>query len=168
MQQRSGPKQAYQQPDATSFQNHAAEVKQIKRGLRRSQPQPASSTEETRVLYAEWPWEEQRLRGNNKQRKTNDREERTTRMEGGSAPRASIWWSVWKPARAVKPRLTSAPPAAGSCDAPESWDVRVRHAAAPAPDAASGYSCKSTDGLTLGFAKCAASYSGVYTYYTWI
>lgn len=39
-----------------------------------------------------------------------------------------------------RPRLTSNPPAVGSCDALASWDVRSQSAAAPAPAAASGYS----------------------------
>lgn len=38
------------------------------------------------------------------------------------------------------PRLTSNPPAVGSCDALASWDVRSQSAAAPAPAAAPGYS----------------------------
>lgn len=38
------------------------------------------------------------------------------------------------------PRLTSNPPAVGSCDALASWGVRSQSAAAPAPAAAPGYS----------------------------
>lgn len=41
-----------------------------------------------------------------------------------------------------RPRLTSVPPAADSCDAPASSDIRSQSAAASAPAAASGCNCR--------------------------
>lgn len=56
--------------------------------------------------------------------------------------KVSIWWNVWKLSRTVKQRLTSAPPAADSCDVLDSWDVQSCHAVASTPTAVSGYSWK--------------------------